>query len=273
MSIDWFTVIAQTVNFIILVWLMKRFLYKPILNAIDTREKRIAAELADADAKKAEAKTEHDAFQKKNEYFDRHHDELLNKAKAEVKAERERLLNEVQKEAENLSAKRQEVLRNDAHNLNESISLRTRQEVFAIARKTLTDLGEASLEERMSDVFIRRLRELDDKAKAVISETLKTANEPALLRTAFDLSVEDRVNIQNAINETFEAEILMRFVTEPNLISGIEFTINGYKIAWNISDYLESMDKGIDELLKIKDKPGVKNKAHAIVATPEKRSK
>jgi F-type H+-transporting ATPase subunit b len=56
MLIDWFTVGAQALNFLILVWLMKRFLYKPILHAIDEREKRIAAELADADAKKAEAK-------------------------------------------------------------------------------------------------------------------------------------------------------------------------------------------------------------------------
>ena len=60
MLIDWFTVGAQALNFLILVWLMKRFLYKPILAAIDAREKRIAAELADADAKKAEAQKERD---------------------------------------------------------------------------------------------------------------------------------------------------------------------------------------------------------------------
>ncbi len=58
MLIDWFTVVAQALNFLILVWLLKRFLYKPILNALDAREKRIAAELADADARKAEARQE-----------------------------------------------------------------------------------------------------------------------------------------------------------------------------------------------------------------------
>jgi F-type H+-transporting ATPase subunit b len=62
MLIDWFTVGAQALNFIILVWLLKRFLYKPILDAIDAREKRIAAELADADKKKAEAQKERDEF-------------------------------------------------------------------------------------------------------------------------------------------------------------------------------------------------------------------
>ena len=81
MLIDWFTVVAQAFNFLILVWLLKRFLYKPIIDAIDAREKRIAAELADADAKKAEANKERDEFQHKNEEFDQQRDNLLNKAK------------------------------------------------------------------------------------------------------------------------------------------------------------------------------------------------
>ena len=80
MLIDWFTVGAQALNFIVLVWLLKRFLYKPILNAIDAREKRIATELADADAKKAEAQRERDEFQHKNEAFDQQRAALLSKA-------------------------------------------------------------------------------------------------------------------------------------------------------------------------------------------------
>ena len=53
MIIDWFTVGAQLFNFSILVWLMKRFLYHPILNAIETREKNIVLELKNADKKKS----------------------------------------------------------------------------------------------------------------------------------------------------------------------------------------------------------------------------
>ncbi len=272
MSIDWFTVVAQIINFLILVWLMKRFLYKPILKAIDVREKRIATELADADAKKAEAEIERDEFQKKNEDFDRQYAVQLSKVSVEVKAERERLLDEARKEADNMSAKRQELLRNDAHNLNKSISLRTQQEVFAIARRALADLGTTSLEERLGDVFIRRLREMDGKAKEVLSKALKAATEPSLLRSAFDLPAEQRVTIQNALNETFMGEIHLQFVTAPDLISGIEFSANGYKIAWNIADYLVSMEKGVDELLKVKDKPEAKAETKSIEAIPEKRS-
>ena len=135
MLIDWFTIGAQTLNFIILVWLLKRFLYMPILNAVDAREKRIAAELADADAQKAEAQEERDQFQRKNEEFDQQRATLLSKATDEAKAEHQRLLDDARKAADALSTKRQEALRSDANNLNQAIRRRTQQEVFAIARK------------------------------------------------------------------------------------------------------------------------------------------
>ena len=255
MLIDWFTVGAQALNFLILVWLMKRFLYKPILHAIDEREKRIATELANADAKKAEAQKERDEFQHKNEEFDQQRAALLSQATDEAKAERQRLLDEARKAADALSAKRQETLRNEAHNLNQAISRRTQQEVFAIARKALMDLATTSLEERLGEVFTRRLREMDGQAKAGLADALKTASDPALVRSAFDLPAEQRAAIQNALNETFSAEIHVRFETAPDLISGIELTTNGQKVAWSIADYLASLEKGVEELLKEKDKP------------------
>ena len=254
MLIDWFTIGAQTLNFIILVWLLKRFLYMPILNAVDAREKRIAAELADADAKKAEAQEERDEFQRKNEEFDQQRATLLSKATDEAKAEHQRLLDDARKAADALSTKRQEALRSDANNLNQAIRRRTQQEVFAIARKALTDLATTNLEERMSEVFTRRLRTMDGKAKQSLGEILKTASEPALVRSAFNLPAAQRAAIQNALNETFSVEVHVRFETAPDLVSGIELTTNGQKIAWSIADYLASLEMGIGELLKEKDK-------------------
>lgn len=243
MLIDWFTVGAQAVNFLILVWLMKRFLYKPILHAIDEREKRIANELADADAKKAEAQKEHDDFQHKNEEFDKQRAALLNKATEEANAERQRLLGEARKAADTLSATRQNALRNEADRLNQAISRRTQQEVFAIARKALTDLASTSLEEGMVGVFTRRVREMNGQPKDDLGKALTTDSAPALVRSAFDLPAEQRKAIQTAINETFSADIHLRFETSPDLVSGIELTANGQKVGWSIGDYLASLQK------------------------------
>jgi len=270
MLLDWFTIAAQALNFLILVWLLKRFLYKPILNAIDAREKLIAKELADADAKKAEAQKEHEEFQKKNEEFDRQRAALLTKATDEAKAERQRLLDEARKAADALSAKRQESLIQDAQSLNQAISRLTQKEVFAITRKALTDLATTSLEERMGEVFDRRLRELDQKGKSLLGDALRKNSEPALIRSTFDLPAAQRAAIQNALNETFSAEIHVRFETAPDLVSGIELTSNGQKVGWSIADYLASLEKGVGELLKEKDKPEAKAEPKPeIKATPK----
>ncbi len=261
MLIDWFTVGAQVLNFLILVWLMKRFLYKPILHAIDAREKRIATELADADAKKAEAQQERDEFQRKNEEFDEQRAALLSKATDEAQAEYHRLLDESRQAADALRAERQNALQREQQNLDDEITRRTREEVYAIARKTLTDLAGTSLEERMSEVFTRRLRELNNEAKKGLAKALKTSSDPVLVRSAFELPPEQRAAIQSAINETFSADIHVRFETAPDVISGIELIANGRKVAWSIADYLASLEKSVGELLKAQSNPQTKPEA------------
>jgi hypothetical protein len=147
---------------------------------------------------------------------------------------------------------------NDAHNLNQAISQLTQKEVFAITRRALGDLATVSLEERMGEVFDRRLRELNGPAKNVLGDALKKNSEPALIRSTFDLPAAQRAAIQNALNETFSAEIHIRFETSPELVSGIELSANGQKVGWSIAEYLASLENGVGKLLKEKDKPAPK---------------
>ncbi len=262
MLIDWFTVGAQILNFIILVWLMKRFLYKPILKAVDERDNLIATKLADAEINKIEAQKKNDEFTHKNAEFDLQRAALLSKATDEVKTERLRLLDEARKAAAALVAKQQETLMNEEHSLLQDFSSRTSQEVFAITRKAFKDLAGTSLEERLYEVFTCRLREMGDEVKTLLARALTTASGPMLIRSAFDLSEKQRTSIQNTLDETFSAEIHPRFETVPDLISGIELITNGQKVAWSIADYLTALEKSVDTLLKDKERPETKTELH-----------
>jgi F-type H+-transporting ATPase subunit b len=261
--IDGFTVAAQALNFVILVALMKRFLYQPILDAIDAREQRIASELADADATRAEAKKERDELEQKTAELERQRADLLSQATKEAKAEGRRLLDEARQAADALSTRRQETLRNEARSLSRAIRLRAQEEVFAITRKVLGDLATTSLEERLGEIFTRRLRELDGAAKARLATALATAAEPALVRSAFELPAEQRAVIQNALNETFAAEVATRFETAPDRIGGIELTMNGQKVSWSIAEYLASLERGVAELLNAQAEPEPEAEAEA----------
>jgi len=249
MLIDWFTVCAQAINFLILAWLMKRFLYKPILDAIDARENRIANELKEAGALKKEAQTQQDEFTHKSEEFQQKCAGVLSTANNEAKAEHDRLLEAARAAADALSEARHNALISDAHNLNLEIARRTQQEVFAITRRALADLAATSLEERMVDVFNRRLRDVTGKNKELLSTTLATSPDPALVRSTFELPAEQRAALQAALNETFSADIHVRFETAPELVSGIELTSNGHKVAWSVAEYLRSLEKSVGELL------------------------
>ncbi|MEO7876702.1 MAG: hypothetical protein ABIR62_11355 [Dokdonella sp.] len=272
MLIDWFTVGAQALNFVVLVWLMKHFLYQPILNAIAAREKLIADKLADASAKQADAARDRDEFAKKNTAFDQQRVALLSKATDEANAERQRLLDEARKAADDLSAKRHKAMLSDAQHLSDSIAQRTEAAVFAITRKTLGDLATASLQERMAEVFIRRLQGMDPQAKASLGASLKSASEPAVVRCAFDLPPEQQAAIQKALNETFSVDIRLRFETAPDLVSGIELSCNGQKLAWSIADYLTSMQTSIGALLKSSTKAEDKVDTASPPAKPAAKS-
>lgn len=250
MLIDGFTVAAQVVNFLILVWLMKRFLYKPILNAIDAREQIVAGKLAEADTQKSAADNERETLRQKNLEFDTQREDLLKSATDEAKTERSRLLEEARQASDDLRTQRQEALKREHEHLHDEIARRTGEEVFAIARKTLADLAGATLEERMSEMFAHRLRELDSTTRETLASSMSASSEAALVRSAFALSPEQQTTIGEALNETFATEVQVHFETAPDVISGIELTINGKKVAWSIAHYLTSLEESVGQLLK-----------------------
>lgn len=272
MLIDWFTVVAQIINFLILVWLLKRFLYQPILDAIDAREQRIAAELADADAKKMEAQKERDTFQQKNEDFDKQRMARMNQITEAANAERAQLLDAARQESDDLRVQLQTTLKNEQHNLNEALSHRAREEVFAIVRKALIDLADTTLEDRVTAIFLDRLRALNDKEIADLKLVLKEPVNPLLIRTAFILSAEQRTTIETTLNDILGEEKMVKFETAPDLVSGIELVANGRKVAWSIANYLASLEESINELLKDGDKIQLEIKPQAR-AEPDFRAK
>ena len=200
MLIDWFTVSAQVVNFLILVWLLKRFLYRPILDAIDAREQRIATKIADAEAKDREAQKQQQAYRLKNEAFEQQRNTQINQMQAAVNAERERLLDAARKDSEVLRKRLVQAQRDEQLTLNEELRCRTQKEVFAIARKALCDLAGTALEQRMTEIFIARLRELD---AGEITRLKSTFNDSLRIQTAFKLSAQQQTDIEEQLAEVF----------------------------------------------------------------------
>lgn len=243
MLIDWFTVGAQVVNFLVLVWLMKRFLYQPVLDAIEKRRQEIASALAEAEADRKLARQEGDAFRHRNEEFERKRELLLEQARAEADEERRRLLDEARYDAEELRARQREALRKEHERLGNDIARHVRDEIFAIAGKALTDLAGSSLEERMAEIFARRVRDLEPHTRELIS----AATGPVIVRSAVELSATSRAGLEAALRDWLADGITFR--TEPDLIAGFEILFGEQKLSWNIDDHLAELHRRVRELI------------------------
>ncbi len=260
MNVNWFTVIAQVINFLILVWLLKRFLYKPILNAIDEREKKIAAQIKDADDKKAAAQKEEDEFEKKNEDFDQQKKSLMDKAVADANTEKLKLLEGAKADANTLRTNMEKTAKEKQANDTTEMAEKAQQQVFAITRKALADIASISLEEQSANTFIKRLHELKDDEKKQFIDAFKSNSNSILVKSAFELPTKQQGEIKDAVNVMLSANTQMQFKMAPEIIGGIELSTNGYKLAWSFSEYLNSMEKNISETMKEKEQTAPEEK-------------
>ena len=256
MLIDWVTVIAQIANFLILVWLMKRFLYHPILNAIDARENRIAAQLKDAESKKLDATKEHDLFLQKNREFEESRDKMIKAAQDDADAERQKQIEAARKDADVLRAKREAALQNEFVTLEGELATAIQREAFAIARKTLSNLADVNMEEQIGKAFLRRLGTLDaDSNNALVAAVTtgtagaNTEPQPIQIKSAFALPVQEQQAIQQVLKLISGMDLTVSFDVVPDLVCGIELSANGQKLAWSIDDYLSSLNSHINGVL------------------------
>lgn len=249
MLIDWFTVAAQALNFLILVALLKRFLYRPVLDAIDAREARIARQIADAKAQQAQAEAARESFEQQRQAFEYDRAALMQRATQEAQAERERLLAAAREAADALAARRRQALDSETARLQQNLDEQASHAIFAIARKTLSDLADTSLETRMAGLLIARLQALDGPARAAFASALAAPGAQVLLRSAFELPATQRDALQAAVWQTFGPGIDVAFETTPALVGGIELAAGGRTLAWGIAPYLASLEGAVSAAL------------------------
>ena len=96
---------------------------------------------------------------------------------------------------------------------------------------------------------------LTGAAKEQLATAFKTSNHTVSVHSAFDLPPAQRTAIESAVKETFAPDAQVQFETAPELVSGIELSTNGQKVAWSIADYLATLEKSAGELLHKDAKP------------------
>ncbi len=173
---------------------------------------------------------------------------MLRQAVEDANVERQRLLEEARQESQALRSKLAAAFTQDRAELNRQIATRTQKEVFALARKTLADLADRNLEDRMTEVFIDRLRTLP--LPTLPEGQRSELGEPARVRSAFELAPAARAAIEAAVRDYLKASLEVSFETAPDIICGIELIVDGQRLSWSVEDHLASLNDDVTSLLE-----------------------
>lgn len=249
MLIDWFTVIAQIVNFLILIWLLRRFLYRPITEAMQAREARITARLAEADHKLDEARQAAARYERLRAELDENREGLLHEARQAAEAERRELLHAAREDFQRAQQRWRELLEQEQAAFRQELRRRAGEQTLAVTRRALADLANADLERQMVATFLQRLDGLDKAARQALADACRDGQPGLRVVTAFELPPEVRDGLARALRERLSADCEVRFETAPEVVCGLELRSDGHKLAWSLDSYLDELETRVTEAL------------------------
>ncbi|MFO8080594.1 MAG: F0F1 ATP synthase subunit delta [Armatimonadota bacterium] len=250
MQIDWITVIAQIVNFLILVWLLKRFLYGPIVQTMQDRQQRIAAEMEEAREREQEAKEEARDHREKRQELEEQREERMREAERAADQRREELISEAREEVEAIERRWHENLREERDAFIRQLRQRLGHELCSVARRALADLANRELQEQVVDVFIGRLDDLGEDRREELKDAFADADEAPVITSAFSLSESHQQSLVSVVHELLGEDAEVSFREDEELLCGIALNIGGVKVAWSLDTYLDSLEETMTEELE-----------------------
>lgn len=250
MELDWFTLVAQIINFLVLVALLRKLFYRRLIDAMDAREANISGRLEEAAHQRATAEQEAESFRTRNRAFDAQREQMLAQAGEEAEARRQQLLEDARLEAERAQAKWLEALQRERSGLLQDFRARLGQGVFTLASRALAELADTELEDQIVKAFVERVRTLDPAERAKIVTAARGSEQPIEVRTAFPLRAETQEALSRSLRQHLDDTIAVRFTTAPDLICGIELRAHSHHLAWNLDAYLADLETRVFEELE-----------------------
>ncbi|MFC1895452.1 F0F1 ATP synthase subunit B [Thermodesulfobacteriota bacterium] len=241
MLINWFTVFAQVINFLILVFLLKRFLYGPIIRAMEAREKKISGQLEQAEKARKEATALEESLKKEMQDLVASREEMQAQAREEIIRWRETSLELAQKEVERAKAAWLESLDGEKERFRQELKENVARHVLKVSQKVLEDLAEDRLDHQVIRAFLKKCAR--EKTNEGIRELADQQN--CTVFSGFALSMEMKELIQSELNSLFPGLKVIQFETLPELGLGLRIATGDFQVEWNLSWYLKNLGKDI----------------------------
>lgn len=239
MEINWSTFVLEIINFLVLVWILKRFLYRPVLSVIEQRNKSIEESLNEATNRNTQAIELEQKYKQRLKDWEREKQKIKEKLQNEILTERTQRLEKLKKELESEREKSAvveqrklaESLRQYQHNAHEQGA--------RFATRLLTAVADKELEARLFNLFINTIDILNEEQQMTLVATCKSSDESIVVKSAYTLSKSQHEKLNSKLNEICKQSVNINYEQDSNLIAGLRIRIGASVLSLNLQDELK----------------------------------
>ena len=243
MGFDWSTFVLEIINFLILIWILKRFLYKPVLDVIEQRQAAISKKLQQAEELKSQADISLYSYNNRLSDWEEEKQEAKQALNQEMQQERAARMQQLKEELETerkkaavIEQRKQIELQHQAENVAISLGARFAAKLFA-------DLSGPEIEQRLIRLFIDELKHVSLEQKSTIQSGLEDTTKEISVQSAYSLDVSDSQLLEAALREIVGSSIPFIYTQDPELIAGVKVTIGAFVLQANLRDELHDFSR------------------------------
>ena len=240
MTFDWTTFFLEILNFLVLVWILKRFLYAPVLAALDVRQQRLKGEAAKAETLQREASELKAGYEQRLADWDRERERQHRQLEEELTKARAAGMEDLKKSLADAEAKagaRAEAL---AVSRDAALLRQATGEAYAAATAMLVRLASSELTARIAAMFVEDLASLpeEDVGSLRRAATAQEAGAQADVASAHVLDAATRERIAQALAQAAGKTLPVGFREAPELLAGLRVSVGECLLHANLADEL-----------------------------------
>jgi F-type H+-transporting ATPase subunit b len=238
-QLDWTTFALEIMNFLVLVWLLKRLLYKPVLNAIAERKANVQNTLSDADKLRKEAQTLREEYEHRQADWRQEKETVRNRMLEEVNGERVRLLAELQSTLQQEQEKARALEERRLSDLTHHVEDAAIAQGGLFAARLLARLASPELGARLVEVVIEDLHRLPEERRQAMRTACARGDAPIVVTSAHRLSSPQRESLMEAVQSLLGRTISCEWREDPQLLAGIRLSLGPWMLGANLQDELK----------------------------------
>jgi len=245
LELNWSTFLLEIINFLVLVWILKRFLYRPVLSVLEKRRKEIEQNLNEANSHHTQAIELEQQYKKRLEDWALEKQQLKDTLQQEIQAERTQRLEQLETELTSEREKTEVVAQKHLAESLRQYQENAHEQGARFATQLLTAVASEELESHLFDLLIKTFDHLDDERQITLVNACKKSSESITVTSAFTLSASQQHQLEKKLNALCEQSVKVNYIKEPQLMAGLRILIGASVLSINLQDEL----KGFMELI------------------------